>query len=117
MTRSAKKTGPTETGLSAMAAPMMAGNPVVAKAWMDIMTESARFLSDRLQQDLELQQALLRCKTPVEVAEVQAKFMQQAVEQYTEETMRMFKMMSGATEETLQTAKSGQSRGYDDVPV
>jgi hypothetical protein len=95
---------------------MMAGQPA-AKAWMEIMNESARFVADRLQKDVEAQQALLQCKTPEDVVEVQTEFFQTAMTQYTEEAQRIFALMSGAAEEVVEDAKSGRKRGYDDVPV
>ncbi len=86
---------------------MMAINPVASKGWLDIMSESARFIADRLQQDLNAQKAMLACKTPAELLQVQSEFYKSAMEQYTEEYTRLYKMMSAATDDTLNDARSG----------
>lgn len=117
MSKKPKTPEPVAQDLSALTAGMMATNPAAAKAWMDIMSEGARFVSARLQEDLETQMAVLNCKSPAEVVQVQSQFFQKAFEQYTAETMRMFKIMSGATEDVMKGAKSSHKRGYDDVPV
>lgn len=106
-----------DSGASAMTAAAVAFNPVAAKAWQDIMSESARFLADRLQQDVSVQKAVLACKTPNELLLVQSEFYKNAVEQYAEEFARLSKMMVQATCDTLEDARSGHSRGYDDVPI
>lgn len=116
----AKKTPPqADTGVEAPAAlaTMMSVNPVVAKAWMDLMSESMRFMSDRLHSDMETQKALLACKTPAELMEVQTAFLQGAVKDYADEAARVMDMTMKASEDIAEDLKSGHSRGYDDVPV
>ena len=103
--------------LSALSASMMATNPAAAKAWMDMMSEGARFVSARLQEDLEAQKAMLNCKSPTELLSLQTEFFQTAFRQYSEETMRLMQMMSEATGKTVEDAASGHKRGYDDVPL
>jgi len=113
-----KKTCASEDiGAPAMTAAMMAVNPVATKAWLDIMSESARFVTDRLQQDMNTQKAILACKNPAELLQVQSEFFKTAMEQYTNEATRLYKMMSKATEDTIEDARTGHSRGYDDVPL
>lgn len=107
----------TATGAPAMTAAMMAVNPVATKAWLDVMSESAQFVTHRLQQDLDAQKAMLACKSPTELLQVQSEFFKTAMEQYTEEATRLYKMMSKASEDTIEGARSGHSRGYDDVPL
>lgn len=87
--------------------PMAAFNPAAAKVWQDILTESARFMTERLQKDMETQKAMLACKSPAELMQVQADFYQQAMSDYSEEANRMFQLMS----------QTGAKRGYDDVPL
>ena len=99
--------------VSAMSAAILAANPATAKMWLDIVNESARFVSERLREDLSTQTAMLRCKSPVELVQVQSEFIRKAVEQYTEESMRLFEIMREAAAE----AGSVQSREYDDVPL
>jgi len=66
MTRSTKTSSKTSPEIPALASAMAAANPA-ARMWLDIMAESTRFVSERLQNDLETQQALLRCQTPADV--------------------------------------------------
>lgn len=117
MAKAKKKSTAAKDGVADMTATMLAGNPALAKSWATLMSESARFLSERLQEDLEAQKALLACKTPAEVVEVQSEFFQKAMVDYTQEAQRMFRIMSGATEEALKDAKTGTKRDYDDIPV
>jgi hypothetical protein len=104
-------------GAHAMAAAMVAMSPAMTKAWLEMMSDSARFLADRLQQDLETQKVMLACKTPTELLQVQSAFFKTAMEQYTEHALRLKEKMTKATEETIKDVRSGHSRGYDDVPL
>jgi phasin family protein len=106
-----------DTGAPALTAAMMAVNPMATQAWLDLMQESSRFLTDRLQQDFETQKAMLACKNPGELLELQAEFLRSAIEQYSDYTNRFFQQMSVATQETVKGARSGRSRRYDDVPL
>lgn len=91
-----------------MADVMTAITPMAAEAWQDIMRESARFMTERLQKDLETQQAMLACKSPAELLQLQAEFYQNTLSDYSQEATRMLKLMSKA---------GGASRGYDDIPL
>ncbi|NNK79090.1 MAG: phasin family protein [Litoreibacter sp.] len=117
MGKSKKKEAAADTGATAITATMMAANPAATKAWMDIVSESTQFVTDRLQQDLETQKAILDYKSPMELLQVQSEFFRTAMEQYTDEVTRLCKVMSKATEDTIKDARSGHSRGYDDVPL
>lgn len=117
MGKSSKTQTETETGPAAMAAAMMAVSPASAKAWFDVMTETSRFLADRLQQDLETQKAMLSCRNPAELLKLQTEFYQKAFQQYSEEAMQLFKMMSDAAGKTVKEAQTSYSRKYDDIPL
>ena len=114
-----KKKPETETGFEApeMMAAMMAVNPVFAKAWMDLVSEGARFLTDRLQTDLETQKALMACKTPADLMQVQAEFLNTAMQQYADEATRVINMTLKASKDMAEDLQSGHSLGSDDVPV
>lgn len=111
-----KTKGAAGAGASAMAA-MMAASPVAARAWMDIFNEGTRFMADRLQQNLETQKAMLACRSPSDVLQVQSSFVSGAMEQYADEARRLFTMMSDAAGTTIRDARTGHSRRYDDVPL
>lgn len=100
-----------------MASAMLAGGPAATSAWLALMTESARFVSERLREDMQTQMAFLACKSPAELLKVQTEFYQTAIEQYTAEANRMFETLSAAAEESIAEAKSGHSREYDDIPL
>lgn len=87
------------------------------QAWMDILSDNARFMTDRLQQDMETQKALLACKTPAELLQVQTEFFKSAMAQYTEHATRMFNKVAATSQETVKSTRASQSRGYDDVPI
>ncbi|WP_322889532.1 MULTISPECIES: phasin family protein [unclassified Yoonia] len=65
-------------------------------AWIEAMTEVgselATFVAERLRQDIELQQALLRCRSLAEVPHVQAEFFQKALDQYQAETGKLIEI-------------------------
>jgi len=106
----AKKTAQSksDTDAAALTGVMAAFNPMAPETWREIMTESARFLSERLQHDLEVQQAMLRCKTPMELFQVQTEFYQKAVADYAAEATRMMQ---------ITTTSAGAKRDYDDIPL
>lgn len=106
-----------DPGTPAMTAAMQAFNPVLTQAWMDILSDSARFLTERLHQDLDTQKALLACKTPAELLQVQSAFLKSALAQYTAYATRCQSKLATAAEDTMGDARSGFSRGYDDVPL
>lgn len=100
-----------------MVSAMMAMNPMANTAWADVMKESADFVTRRLEQDLETQKALMSAKSPAELMQVQTEFFQMAFQQYTQEAMHMFEMMTKAAGETTKQATKQAARGYDDVPL
>ena len=59
-----------------------------AKAQVEFVT----FLARRVQEDLDIQRALLECKSLDEVRRVQTRFLERAVSQYAEETSRMIRL-------------------------
>ena len=117
MGKSKDKQAELDSSVAAMTSAIMAISPVATKAWMDIFFESTRFVADRLQQDVETQKAILACKSPAELLQVQSEFFESAMQQYADQTKRLFEMMSKATETTIKEAQSGHARGYDDVPL
>lgn len=107
----------TDTSKGSATATTMAGGPEAMRAWQAVFSESTRFISDRLQQDLETQKAMLACKTPAELLQVQAEFYKTAMDQYAKEAAHLYELMSKATESSLKQAGTAFSRGYDDVPL
>jgi hypothetical protein len=110
-----KKTA--ESSVAAMTAAMKAVSPTASHLWIDIMNESAEFIVKRLQHDVETQQAMLRCKSPTELMQLQSAFVQTAMKQYSEEAAHLFKMMTEAGAEAVKENRSAKARSYNDVPL
>ncbi|MCB1313411.1 MAG: phasin family protein [Sedimentitalea sp.] len=99
---------------------MMAFNPMgeaALKVWFDMGTEALRFMSARMQKDLETQKAMLSCKSLVELQKVQADFYSKAMEDYRSEMTRLAGILSAARGEELEEILPKTKRDYDDVPL
>jgi len=116
MTTSTRKPVTGKSEPSALTGAMAARNPA-AKIWLDIMAQSTRLVSERLQNDLETQQAMLRCRNPADLVRLQSEFFRKAIEQYTSEAQRVFEIMTQASEDVASKTGTGTKRGYDDVPL
>ena len=116
MGKTKKQTHP-GIGATSMSAAMAAFNPIGIAGMLQIMNEGARFMTDRFKQDLELQQAMLRCTTPQDLINLQTEFVGHAVQQYTDEAGRLFEMTSKATEQYIAEATASHARAHNDVPV
>lgn len=88
---------------------------VALQAWMDMGTEVAQFLWDRLQQDFKTQQALIGCTSLQEMQTIQTAYFTLAQAQYAAEAGRMLALMGRAAAAGL--VGSAQARHYDDVPL
>ncbi|KCV80840.1 hypothetical protein ATO10_15010 [Actibacterium atlanticum] len=93
-------------GVSSMEGLDMAGR--LSNAIMDFIGKSGaefvEFVNARLQEDAKVQQALLSCQNVEDLSRVQADFVRTALEQYTEETGRMIRLSSAASQEILGAA-------------
>jgi hypothetical protein len=103
---------PSEPATTAL--PLLAGS-VAVQTWMDLGTGAVQFIRDRLQQDLQTQQALLACKNLEELQAIQAQFLVTAQQQYAAEIGKMLGLVSGSVVKGLSAA--GVKRRYDDVPL
>ncbi len=64
-----------------------------ARIWMEIGTEACDFLVERVQSDLETQQALLHCTSPSEAQVVLLRHGHKAIEDYHREAGRMMQLL------------------------
>ncbi|SDK90092.1 Phasin protein [Aliiruegeria lutimaris] len=71
-------------------------NPLWYQMVVEMNSEIARFISDRLKQDFDFQAQLLQCRDPAALRELQCRFMKEAFEQYSAETGKLFKMNNAA---------------------
>ncbi len=85
--------------------------------WFALWAEGGRFFADRVQRNLEFQQAAFRCRSPLELMELQSAFLQRAAEQYTVEMGRLTELGSNATLTPPVGTLTPFARRYDDVPV
>ncbi len=92
MTQDTTKDGFTPDMLDTLAAVAPAAN-WMNTAWIatmaEVSTALATFVAARFKQDLELQQALLCCRSLAEAQHVQAAFIQKAIDQYQAETGKL----------------------------
>ncbi|WP_299560712.1 phasin family protein [uncultured Sulfitobacter sp.] len=58
----------------------------------DMGTEISTFVTRRIKEDVEAQQALMQCRSPEEFQHVHAQFMQKAFDQYHEETGKLVEL-------------------------
>ena len=64
--------------------------------------EIADFLARRIREDLDTQQALMRCRSFDELADVQTKFLRTAVDEYGDEASRLLKLGGELAVRTLE---------------
>ncbi|PRY25399.1 phasin protein [Aliiruegeria haliotis] len=67
-------------------------NPVWVQQMADMSAEVAQFISDRIREDLRTQSELLDCDNPVEMREIQGRFLKTAFDQYSAETGKLVRM-------------------------
>jgi len=66
-----------------------------------VRNEMADFLAERIRQDLDTQQALLRCRSLDDVRDVQASFVRTALGQYGDEVAKLVRLGSEAAAKSL----------------
>lgn len=101
----------------AAAAALWATSPAIATAWIDMVSESARFMTEQLESNLETQKATLACRSPMEFMQVQSDYLGKAMAQYVAETMRFYQLGIAASQGVFADVGSGRRRDYDDIPL
>ena len=66
----------------------------VGECWADMVEESARFMADRIKQDVRLVHAMLHCKRAADLQSLQADFLQTMINNYQGEMARMSELGS-----------------------
>jgi hypothetical protein len=82
-----------------------AGNAVF-EALSRAQTEITEFVAERIRQDLDAQQALLRCRSLGEVREVQVSFLRTALDQYGGEAAKLVRLGGEVAAKSLERARS-----------
>ncbi len=107
-------TTPSPAEAQATALPLAFGNAVF-RVWTDMGQEMIRFLWDRLQQDMQTQQAMLACTSLEEMRDIQARFFVAAQQDYGAMAGRMLGLLGSAS--VMGLPPMGAKRRYDDVPL
>lgn len=117
MTDSAKKSQKSDSKDtdSTKAFDLMSGD--AQKMWLNMGTETMRFLASRMQQDLETQKAMLACTSLEDIQKVQGDYYTQTLEDYRSQMSRVMEIMSEVTPKGLENLQFITRRGYDDVPL
>jgi hypothetical protein len=62
------------------------------EAMSDLNSEVLSFVADRVKEDVQTQHQILHCKSLSEVQQIQAEFVQKAVDQYSAETGKLVEL-------------------------
>ena len=117
MGKSPKTSADASIALPSTATAMLAVNPLVLKAWMDLTSESARFMAERLRRDMELPGDLIACKDPAELMQVQSEFFKSAIDQYLEEAVRYSQMSVAAFQSIVDEMRAAHTSEYNNIPL
>ena len=72
----------------------------------EMQKEIAGFVSERIHQDLETQQELLRCRTFDEVREVQSRFFRTTLDQYSAEATKLMQLSTAVFTRSLDLSRA-----------
>ncbi|MEM1050224.1 MAG: phasin family protein [Pseudomonadota bacterium] len=79
-----------------MAQNAVAAGETMASSGIGIYRDGLHFMADRVMQDIAFHEKLLDCKSPTEVYEVQAAYLQSTAQQYSTHCQRMVTAMMDA---------------------
>lgn len=65
---------------------------------MDILQETGRFVTDRLQKDIGMWRSLGGCRTPEDYFRLHAEFLEAAIRDYADETSKVARMAAETTQ-------------------
>jgi hypothetical protein len=72
----------------------------------EMQKEIAEFVSERIRQDLETQQDLLRCRTLDDVREVQSRFFRTTIDQYSAEVTKLMQISAEVFTRSLDLSRT-----------
>ena len=72
----------------------------------EVQKEIAGFVSERIRQDLQTQQELLACRTLDDVREVQSRFMQSTIDQYSAEASKLMRLGAEIATRSLEPGRA-----------
>lgn len=75
---------------------MMGMGTAWVEAVSDMSAEVAHFIAERIKEDVKTQHEILHCKNVADLQQIQAQFIQKAVDQYQAETGKLVEMGTNA---------------------
>lgn len=85
---------------------MMGMGTAWAEAFSEMSAEFVSFLAERMKEDVKTQHKVLHCKDIAELQHIQAEFVQNAINQYQDETGKLIEMSSTAFSDVLNNSKT-----------
>ena len=90
---------------------LVQANAKATEIWLDSWTklagESARFVTQRLEQDMDLLAKVRACKSPLELLQLQSAFMQRALVDYMREATKLADMETAAGVSEIEAVDRG----------
>jgi len=108
----AKKALPAAWGVSPKGfESLLEANAKAAEIWLEswgrLADESASFVSRRWKQDLDLMEKMWACRSPLELLQLQTRFMQRALVDYMQETGKLADMETDAGVSEIEALDEG----------
>lgn len=94
---------------------LSAFNPVAAGAVTEMMAESAKFMSERMNATVALQQDIMA--SPSDALALQTAYLQDTMQACTAEMTRYADLVMTSFGAIAEDARTGHKRAYNDVPV
>lgn len=83
----------------------------IGGAWVEALSdmgaEVLAFVADRIKEDVKTQHEILHCKDLAELQNIQARFLQKAIDQYQAETGKLVEMSTSAFKASAQSDPKG----------
>ena len=76
------------------------------KALTQMNSETSQFFAKRFEEDFRLSTEFVKCKTPFDVFQAQATFMDRMIDDYMDQANKVMAMAAEAAGETAETAKA-----------
>jgi Phasin protein len=77
------------------------------ESWTKLAGESARFVTQRLEQDMDLLAKMRACRSPLELLQLQSAFMQRALVDYMQEAGKLADMETAAGVSEIEAVDRG----------
>ncbi|MGD1876077.1 MAG: phasin family protein [Kiloniellaceae bacterium] len=109
--------GGSEAGFDSLLEANAKAAEIWLESWTKLADESAGFLSKRWQQDLDLMEQILACKSPLELLQLQSTFLQKTLVDYMNETGKLADMETDAGVAEVEALDEGAKAARKPGPV